>query len=259
MSLPLIEFQNVTLSRDGRVALDGITLSIGTGEHVAILGPNGSGKSSLIKAVTRECYPLCKPGSSVRLLGKDCWDVFDLRYLLGIVSNDLMQSCTTDFSGRSMVLSGFFSSVGVWPHHKVTPAMEERAQEVLELLEILYLADRQMTEMSSGEARRVLIGRALVHDPKALILDEPTNSLDLRAARELRAILRKLAQSGTSIIMATHHLPDVIPEIERVILIKEGRVFRDGPRKEVLTSDTLSDLLGLPVEVVKHNGYCHLW
>ena len=258
--LPLIDFQNVTLYRGDKIALDGITLSIDSGEHVAILGPNGSGKSSLIKAITRECYPRYNgDGSWLRILGRDCWNIFELRVLLGIVSNDLMQSCSRDFSGREVVLSGFFSSIGIWPNHEVTPAMQRKAEQVLDLLEISHLADRNVDEMSSGEARRILIGRALVHDPKALVLDEPTSSLDLHAMHELRVILRKLAQSGTSIIVVTHHLPDIIPEVSRVVMIRKGKVLRDAPKREALTSDALSELFETPVELVERDGLYQIW
>jgi iron complex transport system ATP-binding protein len=259
-SPPLIELKNVTLMRGDRMALDALSLSIGVGEHVAIIGPNGSGKSSLIKAITRECWPRYTPeGSLVRLLGRDRWHVWELRTLLGIVTNDLMQTCTRDVSGRELILSGFFSSVELCPWHEVTPEMRRKTEEVMELLEVTHLADRMLTELSSGEARRLLIARALVHDPQALILDEPTNSLDLRAQSELRAIFRKLAQNGTSIILVTHYLPDIIPEISRVILIKNGRLFRDGSKEDVLRSDILSELFGGPVEVLRRNGYYYLW
>jgi iron complex transport system ATP-binding protein len=242
-----LEFQNVTVMRGLKRALDSLTFSIAEGEHVAILGPNGSGKSTLIKAITRECYPV--QGSELRILGQDRWNVFDLRVLLGIVSNDLAQTCARDIKGREAVLSGFFSSIGLQSYHEVTPEMERKADEVLELMEVPHLADRWMDEVSSGEARRILIGRALVHDPRALLLDEPTTSLDLRATWEVHEILRKLAGSGISIIMVTHHLPDLIPEIGRAILLKQGRVFHDGPRAETLEPRMLARLFEMPVEV----------
>jgi len=182
-----------------------------------------------------------------------------LRPLLGIVTNDLLARCTRDFSGHEIVVSGFFSSVGIWPHHRVTPEMEEKARRAMESLEILHLADRRMSELSSGEARRVLIARALVHGPKSLVFDEPTTSLDLHATYELRKILRRIAAAGTGIIMVTHDLHDIIPEIERVILLKDGRVFADGAKQELLTSETLSRLFGTRFEVVRKNGYYHLW
>lgn len=256
---PLIEYRNVTVIQNKRVVLDGITLSIDMGEHVAILGPNGSGKSSLIKTITREYYPAGRRGSYLRILGEEYWNIFELRNLLGIVSNELLEACTRDFSGRQIILSGFFSSIGVWPYQKIKPAMEKKVREVMELLEISHLAGRNMSQISTGEARRILIGRALVHDPKALVLDEPTSSLDLHAADELRKILRKIADAGTGIIMVTHSLTDIIPEITRVILLKDGTIFEDDIKEKVLTSKTLSRLFGTQFEVVKRNGYYHLW
>jgi iron complex transport system ATP-binding protein len=251
---PLIEFRNVTVRRGSRCALENVTLSIGQGENVAILGPNGSGKSTLVKVIARDLYPLLNGDSFVRILGQDCWDLFELRNRLGLVSNDWMQMCTRDFSGFEVVLSGFFGSVGIWPNHVVTAEMERKAREVMELLEIPHLAERAVNEVSSGEARRILIGRALVHDPAALILDEPSTSLDLRASGELREILRKLAAAGIGIVMVTHHLPDIIPEMRRVILVCGGRVVFDGPPEQALNATALSGLFGIPVEVVERGG-----
>jgi len=257
--VPLIELANVTVQRGPRVVLDGFTLSIAQGEHVAILGPNGSGKSTLVKLISRDLYPRMKPEPwSLRILGSDHWDLFELRNQLGLVSNDWMQMCTRDFSGFEIVLSGFFGSVGIWPHQTVTAAMEDTARAVMETLEISHLAERATDHMSSGEARRFLIARALVHGPQALILDEPTTSLDLRATCELRDILSKLAQSGIGIIMVTHHLPDIIPEMERVVLIRRGRIVRDGLKHKVLEAGTLSELFGIPVEVLERGGYYHV-
>jgi iron complex transport system ATP-binding protein len=259
LPVPLIDFQNVTIRRGDRIVMDNVTLSIGQGEHTAIIGPNGSGKSTLIKVISRELYPLLKPEPwSLRILGRERWNLFELRNHLGIVSNDWMQMCTRDYSGYEIVLSGFFGSVGIWPNHKVTPEMECKAREVIELLEISHLADRNTNEMSSGEARRILIGRALVHDPQTLVLDEPTSSLDLRATYELREILRKLAARNIGIIMVTHHLPDIIPEMRRLVLFRDGTVYRDGPKEQILEAAPLGELFGIPVEVLERGGYYHV-
>ena len=255
----LIEFERVTVMRGRTIALKEVSLQIGVGEHIAILGPNGCGKSTLIKTITRECYPLIEEGSFVRILGEQRWNVAELRTLLGIVSSDLMAMCTRAVSGRDIVLSGFFSSIGIWPHQEVTAEMHERAERAMALLEVLHLADRCTDEMSSGEARRTLLARALVHDPRALILDEPSTALDLSAQHELRLILRKLAQSGIGIVMVTHHLSDLIPEIERVVLMNRGRIVADGPTREVLVEPRLSELFGVPVEMSERDGYFNLW
>jgi iron complex transport system ATP-binding protein len=204
-------------------------------------------------------YPVQKAEPwSLKILGRERWHLFDLRNRLGIVSNDWMQMCTRDYSGFEIVLSGFFGSVGIWPNHEVTPEMQRKAREVMELLEIAHLAGRNTNEMSSGEARRILIGRALVHGPQALVLDEPTSSLDLHASHELREILRKLAANGIGIVMVTHHLPDIIPEIRRVVAMRGGQVYRDGPKERLLQAATLSELFGLDVEVLERGGYYHV-
>jgi iron complex transport system ATP-binding protein len=256
---PLLELNNVFVERGGRYALNGLTLTVQSGEHVAILGPNGSGKSTLIKTVTRECYPLLRPETSLRILGADSWNIFDLRHQLGVVSNDLMTQCTRDIKGRELVLSGFFGSIGIWPNQHILPEMEAAAEKAMAQLEVGQLADRWLDELSSGEARRLLIARALIHNPDTLLLDEPTTSLDLPSLREVRQQLRKLAQGGVGLLLVTHHLDDIIPEIERVVLLKNGAVFLDGPKTEVLTSNSLSSTFGVPVEVAERGGFFHAW
>lgn len=255
----LLEFRRITVMRGAKSALNELSLAIGAGEHVAILGPNGCGKSTLIKTITRECYPLAHAHSSLTIMGRQNWNIFDLRSYLGIVSNDLVNTPAHDSTGLEIVLSGFFSSIGVWPHQNVTAQMTLKARQVLEQLEVPHLAERPVNEMSSGEARRIWIGRALVHDPKTLLLDEPSNSLDIHAAHELRSIMRKLAGAGTGILLVTHNLSDIIPEIERVILMRRGAIFADGAKESVLTPENLTALFGVPVELARRDGYLHLW
>ena len=153
---PLLEFQDVTVTRGGRDLLDAVSLTICEGEHVAILGPNGAGKTSLVRAIMREYYPSAPgPDTIFRFRGLDRWDAFDLRSHLGVVSGDLQQTFFRTISGREVVLSGFFSSIGLFTH-AVTPAMERKVDEILEFLDAAHLADRQMTEISSGEPCRLL-------------------------------------------------------------------------------------------------------
>jgi iron complex transport system ATP-binding protein len=258
-SAPLLEFCNIQVMRGQKIALDDFSLQIGANEHVAILGPNGCGKSTLIKTITRECYPVALPESSMSILGKDSWDVFTLRSQLGIVSNDLMAWCTGDACGRDVVLSGFFSSTAIYPNHAVDPGHRELADAALTELKIAHLADRPVAEMSSGEARRVLIARALVHKPRALLFDEPCNSLDLGAQQKVRHTMSDLARSGTAIILVTHELADIVPEIQRVVLMSRGRVVADGSKEEILGVERLTELFGVTVELARRNGHYHLW
>src|SRR5690348_17976689 len=118
MTAPLLELKHVTVMRGERAALDDVSLTIGAGEHVCILGPNGCGKSTLIKTITRECYPLAREGSSIQILGRELWNVSELRNLLGIVSPDLLAQCSTEATGRDVVLSGYFSSTRIFPQDR---------------------------------------------------------------------------------------------------------------------------------------------
>jgi len=258
-SSPLLELNNIRVMRGQTPALDDFSLRIGADEHVAILGPNGCGKSTLIKTITRECYPVVRENSAMTILGEESWDVFSLRARLGIVSNDLMASVTGDANGRDVVLSGFFSSIRVFSNHTVDPQHRQLADAALQQLGISHLADRPVCEMSSGEARRVLIARALVHNPRALLFDEPCNSLDLAAQHTVRQAMRTLANSGIGIILVTHELADIVPEIQRVVLMSRGRIVADGPKEEMLQVERLSQLFGVRVDLARRDGYYHLW
>jgi len=258
----LLALRNVTVVRGEnfeRAALEGVSLEIGAGEHLCILGPNGCGKSTLIKTITRECYPVAREGSSIAILGRERWNIFELRSLLGIVSPDLLASCTTDATGRDVVLSGFFSSTRIFPHHHPEAEHLERSMRTLARLGIAHLADRAVSRMSSGEAKRTLIARALVHDPQTLLFDEPSNALDIAAQLQLRETMRQLARDGLGILLVTHHVSEIIPEIERVVLLREGRVMADGPKAEVLTAEKLSSLFGVEVRLMRQDGYFHLY
>jgi iron complex transport system ATP-binding protein len=212
----------------------------------------------LVKTLTRELYPLVQEGSSMTILGKERWDVFELRASLGIVSPDLLASCTTGATGRDVVVSGFFSSTRVFPHHRPSPDLVARADAVLTRLGIAHLADRPVVTMSSGEAKRTLIARALVHEPRTLVFDEPGNTLDLAAHLQLCDTMRSLARAGTGIVLVTHHVSEIIPEIERVIMLRDGRVFADGPKDQVLTPERMTQLFGVPVRLTRDGDCFHV-
>jgi iron complex transport system ATP-binding protein len=254
-----LSMRHVDVARGESIVLHDVNLEIQVGEHVAILGPNGCGKSTLIKTLTCECYPIAHPETSVLLFGRERWDVSQLRRRLGVVSADLPGERTPVTLGRDVVASGFFSASTLWPNLHVTAEMRERAAEAMALMQAEPLADKFVGQMSAGEQRRIMIARALVHRPQMLLLDEPSNALDLAAQRELREALRRVAQQGTGILMVTHHLADILPEIDRVILMKDGRIFADGAKEELITREVLRDLFGVDLELTVRQGYFHSW
>jgi len=259
-----LSMRNVDIARGQKVVLQDVNLTIATGEHIAILGPNGCGKSTLIKAMTCECYPIVRSGMEMKVYGRDRWEVQELRKHLGVVATELPGERTSVTRGLDAVVSGFFSSSTLWPNLEVTEPMRASATEALGLLGAAYLRDRFVGEMSAGEKRRVMIARALVHRPEMLLLDEPSNALDLAAQRELREILRAVAvgsgdRRGTGIVMVTHHLADILPEIDRVVMMKGGRIFADGPKMELLKAEKLEELFGVELELTERHGYWHSW
>jgi iron complex transport system ATP-binding protein len=195
----------------------------------------------------------------MRILGRERWDIFELRTHLGIVSPDLLASCTTESTGRDVVLSGFFSSTRIFPHHQPHGDHLQRANASLARLGIGHLADRPLMQMSSGEAKRTLIARALVHQPEALLFDEPSNALDITAQLQLRETMRELAKSGLAILLVTHHVSEIIPEIDRVILLQDGQVLMDGRKQDVLTEDSLRKLFKTEVRLHRHEGAFHIY
>jgi iron complex transport system ATP-binding protein len=262
VSSPILELVEATVIKAGRPVLDRLTLTIDDGQHTAILGPNGAGKSILVSLLTHHERAVTLDGdrSPVRVFGDDRWNVSELRAQLGIVSSDLHQRFVKGNSegritGEAAVISGFLASHGILRYGVITDEMRARAAEALATAGAAHLASRALDQMSSGEARRVLLARVLVTSPRALVLDEPTTGLDLAGRHEFMELVRGIARQGRTLILITHHIEEIVPEIDRVILLRDGRIAADGPKREVLTSAQISGLFGLPVVVSETGGY----
>ncbi|MRR12503.1 ATP-binding cassette domain-containing protein [bacterium] len=255
---PLIELRDAEVVRDGRTILLVRDLTFREGEHVAVLGPNGAGKSTLIGLITRDVRPLVRDEPPVLFRGTARWDLFEARKIFGVVSDTLQDEHRRRVTVRDVLLSGFFGSVGLYRRGEVTGAMRARAEELLGYLEIASLAERTMDTLSTGEARRALIGRALAHDPALLVLDEPTHGLDPAGTYHFLQLLRRLAER-TALVIVTHHVSDIVPEVDRVVMLKDGEVFRDGPKRELLTPEALSELYGVPTDIEQRDGWHRLW
>jgi iron complex transport system ATP-binding protein len=258
-SEPFLQLSNVNVARGENVILHDVNLSVNAGEHIAILGPNGCGKSTLIKTITCECYPIVQPETEVNIFGRSRWDLTELKKRLGVVSTELPGKQTLTTTGRDAVLTGFFSSSTLWPNLTVTGEMRARADEVLALIDAESFCDKLVGHMSAGQQRRIMIGRALVASSQMLLLDEPSNALDIAAQQELRNLMRRLAQQGTGILLITHHVSDIIPEIDRILMMKDGRIIADGPKTELLTAPALSDLFRTEIHLTEKDGFHHAW
>ena len=246
--------------------LNALRLTIREGEHTAILGPNGAGKSMLVSLLTHHERPLAPVdvAPAVRVFGEDRWNVAELRSQLGIVSADLHQRFVAgnsegSITGEAAVLSGFLVSHGILRYGAVTDEMRSRTAEALDAVGATHLAARTMDQMSSGEARRIMLARVLATSlsgvPRALVLDEPTTGLDLGTRHAFMELVRGIIRRGATLVLITHHIEEIVPEVERVILLQGGRIVGDGPKPSLLTSERLSGLFGLPIAVEKASGY----
>ncbi len=254
---PLIDIRNATIYRGNTRVFDNFDLTIEQHEQVAILGPNGSGKTTLLKVVNREIYPVLRDDSWVRILGRSTWNVWELRSHIGVVSHDLQARYRDTTSGLDVVLSGYLSSVGIHGilAGRIDDAQKMKARQVMHDLGVESLADTPLRNMSTGQQRRCLLGRALVHDPDTLILDEPTAGLDLTASFDYLARIHDLVGKGKNIVVVTHLLNEIPPDIERIVLLREGSIIADGPKEEVLTEENLLTTYGTPIRLARVDGY----
>ncbi|MBA4501242.1 ABC transporter ATP-binding protein [Marinobacterium marinum] len=255
----MIDIQNVTVYQQQTPVLQNFSLRIKEGERVAILGPNGAGKSTLLKLISRDLYPVVTPNSHVRLYGSEAVNLWDLRRRIGVVSSDLQEDYTPYTPALSVILSGYFGSIGQHGHLQPTTAQQQLAEQLLSDMGLADYRHQMYQRLSTGQKRRLLLARALIHQPQALILDEPANGLDMGASITMLELMRSFCRQGGSMLIATHHVADIIPEIDRVILLRQGKVMADGAKQDILTSTNLSQLYGVPLEISQKNHWYHLW
>ena len=259
---PILEIEKATVYRGDTCVFEDLSFTLQEGVHTAILGPNGSGKSTLLKLLAGEVQPVPNDAMRIRLFGEEQWNVWGVRKRLGMVSHDLQHQYMDQVTGLKVILSGFYSSIGIYGHQEFSYAQLARADEMLEEMGSASLKDRRFGEMSTGEQRRCLLGRALVHEPAALVLDEPTSGLDLTATFHYLDLVRARMLKGKTLLLVTHHIHEIPPDVKRVVLLKQGKILQDEEKRAVLTEANLSRLFDCPVALVEANGWyqalpCH--
>ncbi len=255
MSTPFIELHDAVVRRAGHDILSVEEFSLKEGESAALLGSNGSGKSTFVNLITREIMPLYREKPAVVFRGRERVSLDEVKKCLGVVSSTMQDLITVHLPSVEVVIGGLFGSLGIPKRFEASDAQRQHALDVMEELGIAQLAERDVMTLSSGQVRRVLIARALVHDPDALVLDEPCTGLDPEGMYYVRHTMRTLAQSGRAILLVTHYPEDIIPEISHIVMLKDGIVFDDGEKEDLLTSSRMSALFDVPLEVAKSEHY----
>ncbi len=255
MSSPILEVKNARVFRGPTCVFENLNLNVCEGESVAILGPNGAGKTTLLKLLTRELYPVVRDDSYVKLFGEERVNIWQLREKIGVVSHEFQSQYEAIATGLNVVVSAFFGSVGLHQHQSITDEQIHQAELALERFHVSDLRDRQFLQLSSGQKRRLLLARATIHNPRVVIFDEPTSSLDVSAAFQILKDMRTLISQGTTVILVTHHIQEIIPEIQRVVIINQGEIQYDGNKEKALTSQKMSGLFGTDIHVSEQNGF----
>jgi len=251
----IVEIQHATVYRGDTCVFADFSFALHEGEHAAILGPNGAGKSTLLKLLSGEVHAMPKDETRWALFGEDRWNVWDVRKQTGIVSHDLQRDYLICAEGLNVILSGYYASNDTYAHQEFSKSQMTRAYEVMQELGVMDLSGRRFGHLSTGEQRRFLLGRALVHDPPVLVFDEPTSGLDPKACFQYLDLLRAQMAKGKTILLVTHHLHEIPPEIDRVIFLKGGNIVADGPKSTVLSSEQISRLFDSKISLVQANGW----
>ena len=255
---PLFQIHDASVVRGGKTILHVADFSLAEGEHVALLGPNGAGKSTFIQLLTREVFPLWREEPPVLFRGQARPQLADIKRTLGIVSSTMHDQVRVHLPVIDIVVGGIFGTLGVPLRGKVGEKDRALALDALGRLGIAELADRDVMTLSTGQVRRVLVARELVRDPQVLIFDEPCTGLDPQGMYHVRQTMGTLAAEGRSVVLVTHYPEDIIPAIERVLLIKDAEVFADGPKEELLRGSVMSDLFDVPLVVGEDQGWYSL-
>ena len=255
----IVNIENANVRREGRYILKDVNLQINDSDNIAIIGPNGGGKSTLLNVIAREIYPLALPEYKNEIFGQERWIKAELSKKIGVVNQSSYFINDTSYTPYQIVLSGLYSSVGIDFHHKVSAEDEEKTINELKKINILHLKDKVMNTLSSGEKTKVLIARAAIKNPRLLILDEASNALDFTSRQDLREAVSNYANKNTNIIMATHELSEIIREINRVIIVKDGKIFKDGKKEEILTEENLFSSYGKRIYLDNRNGLYSAW
>ncbi|WP_090985501.1 ABC transporter ATP-binding protein [Paenibacillus sp. CF384] len=242
----MITMQDITFRREERQILDGVNLQINKGEHWVILGRNGCGKTTLLEMMTGYQFP---SSGTVDVLGNrfgEC-DVREIRKQVGYISQAVMEKLTLRDPVWEVIATGEYAFLRFY--QTIDEEVRQKALRHLDEVGLLYTADQTLATLSQGERKKVLLARALMSNPKLLIMDEPCAGLDLYEREKLLIDLNRLAERDITVVYVTHHMEEIIPLFTHVALVQDGRIVAAGPKKEVLSPEWLSRAYDWPVEV----------
>lgn len=244
--MEILAFEKVQFIRQQTVLLQDLNWRIQAGEYWVVLGLNGAGKSLMLNMISGNLWP---SSGKLTVLGElfGRTSIPDLTKRIGWVSQSLQERILRQERAEYIVLSGKFASIGIYQNYSEAELAE--ACQILSSLGGEKLIGKVYQVLSQGEKQLVLIARALMAKPELLILDEPCNGLDLFAREELLTRIKKLKQTADapSLLYVTHHTEEILPEFTHVLMIRDGKIFKQGKRNELLQEQVLNDFYQRPI------------
>ncbi len=245
------ELDRVSVRRGAKLLLDEVNFKVSESERWVVVGPNGAGKTTMLSLLAAQMHPT---QGVVSLLGEylGAVDVFELRPRIGLASSAMAHRIPASEKVRDIIMSASYGMLGRW-RESYEDMDQNRAMELMRLMQVGELGDRTYGTLSEGERKRVEIARALMTDPELLLLDEPSAGLDLCGREILVGILGRLCANpyAPTVVLVTHHLEEIPSGITHALLLTDGKVYAQGPVREVITSENVSGAYGIPLEVTR--------
>tara|TARA_Y100001968_G_scaffold202155_1_gene185639 strand:- start:2097 stop:2894 length:798 start_codon:yes stop_codon:yes gene_type:complete len=252
-----LELDNIELIRESKKLFNCLSLKFKYNENVVLIGPNGSGKSSIIDLIIRNIYPIHKNNSSLKIFGREKINIWEIRKKLSYLNTDLQSRIYPSSTVLEVILSGINGKTRVI-ESEISSEAEKKANDSLKILDLEKYSMSLFGNLSDGLKRRVLLARAIINKPKILILDEPCIYLDFKSKYIILDYLSKIIRTGTSVLIVTHSIENIIPEIDKVVIINEGLVVKQGTVSECIESQILSDVFNMQVQVKRIRGKLYL-
>ncbi len=252
---PWLELKNIDAYVQNTKIFSNLNLSLYYNENVIILGPNGAGKTTLVKLIDKTIYPVIKNNSYLRFFDQKNISLWEVRSQIGFVSKEISNRIPHNASGIEVISSGFLGRNSLRNSHPIDKVQNQIVHEIMQMLSIVHLGVACYGSLSDGEKRILIIARALINNPQILVLDEPLINLDIRSRFQILNILGKLYHQNTTIIQVTHDLDNISKKITRVLLLKGGKIIKDGSPNQCLKSDILSKVYETPIEVISTKDF----
>ena len=249
------DLKNINVYIDQKEVLSNINISLNHGENTLILGPNGSGKSTFLKLLNRSIHPITSNNSSFKLFNKENINIWDLRKKIGFLFKEMEQRVNIGVTLYDVIISGFSGTFNSRYSKLLSEREKIKIDNLINEWGLNNIISNEFKSLSDGQKRRALLARALVYEPDILVLDEPFCNLDIKSNFILNRNLSKLIEQSVNIVYVTHNLESILPKTNRVILIKEGKIFKDGSPNELVNSKILSYLFNISINVIEQEGY----